>query len=100
MTLKHELEINYLVKSGLYADADAVWRSALDALFVLHPDQKLQMLVSAYRTGDLSLGKAAELMGLATEEAKEVFIANGVKIHLGPENADELRDELNTFYAS
>lgn len=100
MTLKHELEIQYLVRSGLYVDQDAVWRNALNALFVLHPEQKLQMVITAYQMGDLSLGKAAEIMGLASEEIKDTFIKAGVQIHLGPENADELGEELNAFQAT
>lgn len=98
MTLKHEWELEHLVKSGLYADADAVWRNALHALFVLHPDQKLQMLAKAYQMGDVSLGKAAELMGVSSEEMKELLIKRGVSIHLGPANANELREELNVFH--
>jgi len=55
------------------------------------------MLITAYESGELSLGKAAELLGLATEEMKELLIANGVQIHLGPQDADELREELSAF---
>ena len=97
MTLKTEWEINHLVKAGLYSDADAVLRSALNALFLLHPNQKLQMITTAYRAGDLSLGKSAELMGVSSEEMKELLLRQGVKIHLGPETEDELKQELVSF---
>lgn len=97
MTVKQEWQINYLVRSGLYADADAVWRSALNALFVLHPDYKFKMLATAYQVGDISLGKAAELMGVSAEEMKELLLRAGIPIHLGPASADELREELSAF---
>ena len=97
MTVKHEWEISYLVKAGLYADADAVWRNALNALFALHPEQKLQMITAAYRVGDISLGKAAELMGVSSEEMKDILRQAGISLHLGLENADELREELKKF---
>lgn len=99
MTLKHEQELEYLVRSGLYIDKDAVWRNALDALFVLYPDQKFQMLSTAYQAGEMSLGKAAELLGVSSEELKELFIKQGVQIHLGPENEEDLREELHAFQA-
>ena len=97
MTVKHEWEINYLVRSGLYADTDAVWRSALNALFVVHPDYKFKMLVAAYQAGDISLGKAAELMGVSAEEMKELLLRANIPIHLGPANAADLSEEVSAF---
>jgi Arc/MetJ-type ribon-helix-helix transcriptional regulator len=38
MTIETEWQVNQLVKAGLYSNTDAVLRSALNALFVLHPD--------------------------------------------------------------
>ncbi len=81
----------------MYADADAVLRSALNALFLLYPEQKLQMVIAAYRAAELSLGKAAELMGISTEEMKDLLRQASVPIHLGPETADELRQEVANF---
>jgi len=100
MTVKHEWQINYLVRSGLYTDADAVWRSALNALFIVHPDYKFKMLASAYQVGDISLGKAAELMGVSTEEMKELLMRADIPIHLGPTNSAELQEELSVFERS
>ena len=94
MTIKNDREINPLVKAGLYADTDAVLRSALNALLVLHPEQKLQMVIAAYRAADISLGKAAELMGISNAEMQDLSRQAGAPIHLGPETADELREEV------
>ena len=95
MTIKNEWEVNQLVKSGVYSDPDAVIRSALSALFAMHPEQKMQMIVVAYRGGDISLGKAAELLGVSSEEIKDIFRQAGVPIHLGPETAEELQREIS-----
>ncbi|MBI4674284.1 MAG: UPF0175 family protein [Chloroflexi bacterium] len=51
----------------------------------------------AYQVGDISLGKAAELMGVSAEEMKELLLRAGIPIHLGPASADELREELSAF---
>ena len=83
-------EIDQLVKTKLFPDRQAVLRSALRALFQVQPDLKKQMLIHTYTAGDISLGKAAELMGVSHEEMKEVLIENGAKIHLGPRTVDEL----------
>ncbi|MEZ4582575.1 MAG: UPF0175 family protein [Caldilineaceae bacterium] len=60
--------VDQLVRSGLYADPQSVWRSSLRALFEARPEEKRHMLASAYERGDVSLGKAAELMGVSQEE--------------------------------
>jgi len=88
--------LSQLVKSGLYRDEQAVLRGALRALFRAKPQVRLQMVLSAYQRGDVSLGKAAAMLGVSQEELKDILREAGVAIHLGPRNADEaLEDARN-----
>ena len=48
------------------------------------------MVIRAYTAGEISLGKAAEIMGFSVEEMKDVLQENGAEIHLGPGSVDEL----------
>lgn len=61
-------EISQLVKTKLFPDEHAVLRSALRALFQSRPEIKRQMVIRAYTAGEISLGKAAEIMGFSHEE--------------------------------
>ena len=79
-----------MVKARLFPDQQAVVRSALRALFQAQPGMRRQMIVSAYTAGDISLGKAAELMGISHEEMKDVLAESGVEVHLGPRTAEEV----------
>ena len=89
-------EIEQLVKARLFPDHQAVVRSALRALFQAQPGMRRQMIVSAYTAGDISLGKAAELMGISHEEMKDVLVESSVEVHLGPRTAEEvLQDAAN-----
>jgi predicted HTH domain antitoxin len=89
-------EIDQLVKARLFPDHQAVVRSALRALFQAQPGMRQQMIVSAYTAGDISLGKAAELMGVSHEEMKDILVESGAKVHLGPRTAEEvLQDAAN-----
>jgi predicted HTH domain antitoxin len=89
-------EIEQLVKARLFPDQQAVVRSAMRALFQVQPGVRQQMIVSAYTAGDVSLGKAAELMGVSYEEMKDILVENGVEIHLGPRTVEEvLQDAAN-----
>ena len=88
--------LSQLVKSGLYRDEQAVLRVALRALFRTKPQVRLQMVLSAYQRGDVSLGKAAAMLGVSQEEVKDISREAGMAIHLGPLTADEaLEDARN-----
>lgn len=84
-------EISQLVETRLFPDRQAVLRSALRALFQIRPELGLQMVIRTYTTGQISLGKAAMLMGISHSEMKDMLAEHGVKIHLGPLTPDELR---------
>ena len=95
-TSKTEWEISQLVRTRLFPDEDAVLRSALRALFRAQPEVKREMVIRAYTAGEISIGKAAEMMGVSHEEMKEILTEEGAKIHLGPRTADEvLQDAEN-----
>ena len=87
-------EINQLVKAKLFPDERAVLRSALRSLFEFRPELKRKMVVYAYTAGEISLGKAAQIMGVAHEEMKEIIVESGGKIHLGPCTIEELRQDI------
>jgi predicted HTH domain antitoxin len=83
-------EIRQLVKARLFPDERAVLRSAMRALFRSQPEIRQQMVVGAYTTGEISLGKAAEMLGVSQEEMKDILIESGTEIHLGPQTVEEL----------
>jgi predicted HTH domain antitoxin len=86
-------EIDQLVKTRLFPDEQAVLRSALRALFQAQPELRQQLVIRTYTTGEVSLGKAAELLGVSHEEMKEILVESGAEIHLGPRTVNELRQD-------
>lgn len=83
-------QIDQLVKTKLFSDEQAVLRSALRALYTSQPGLKRKMVVRAYVAGEISLGKAAEMMGISHEEMKDILREDNAEIHLGPRTTDEL----------
>ncbi len=83
-------ELKQLVRSGLYPDEGAALRSALRALYRVNPQTKVQMAVRAYEAGEISLGRAAALLGVSQEEMKDVLREAGVEIQLGPTTIAEV----------
>jgi predicted HTH domain antitoxin len=84
-------ELRQLVKSGQYPDEQAALRSALRALFLASPQVKLRMVLAAYQSGEIGLGKAAAMLGVSQEEMKDILREAGGEIHLGPATLEELR---------
>ncbi len=88
-------ELQQLVKSGQYPDETAVLRSALRALYQLHPETKTRMVVTAYTSGEISLGRAASMLGVSPAEAEDILRESGAEIHLGPMTRDELAADID-----
>lgn len=86
-------EIDQLVKTKLFSDEQAVLRSALRALFQAQPELRREMVIRAYSAGEISLGKAADLLGVSHEEMKDILVEGGAKLHLGPRTIGELRQD-------
>ena len=89
-----EWEVNQLVKARLFPDEQSVLRSAMRSLFEAKPDLKRKMVVAAYTNGDISIGKAAQILGVSQEEMKDILRETGAQIHLGPLTVDELKQDV------
>ena len=57
-------------------------------------DLRWAMVVSAYLDAEISLAKAAELLGVHALELRERFIKLGIPVRLGPANIDEAKAEV------
>lgn len=89
-----EEEINSLIRTKNYASKDEVISDALRALLVLKPGLKVEIAVDLYKTGRVSLGKAADIAGMSLEEFKEILASRSIKIEVGgstEESLDHLR---------
>jgi predicted HTH domain antitoxin len=61
-----------------------------------HSDEELATAVGRYVLGDVSLGKAADLVGMTRWEFEELLEEAGVTALYGPRSGDELRDEIDS----
>lgn len=51
--------------------------------------------IGLYALGEISLGKAAERAGVSRWEMRDVLAEAGVTLRLGPQNEEELEDEVD-----
>jgi len=54
-------------------------------------------VIAAYLDGDISLGRAAQLLGLSRFDLMERFNRLGIPLQLGPANVEEARAELEVL---
>ncbi len=71
-------EISALVKAGFYSSKSDVAKDALRCLFEHKPHLKVTAAVELYNSGEVSLGKAAEIAEMSTVDFKEALAERGV----------------------
>ena len=60
-------------------------------------DLRWAVVVSSYLDSEISLAKAAELLGMHALELRERFLQLGVPLRLGPANIDEAKAEVEAI---
>ena len=89
--------IDYLVKSGVYANEAEVVEDGVRHLLRSHSDYRLAIAAKAYEDGAVSLGKAGEIAGLCMEDMKEALRSRGVQLRLGPRSKREAKREADSL---
>jgi len=70
-------EISALVKAGFYSSKSDVAKDALRSLFEHKPHLKIAAAIELYNSGEVSLGKAAEIAEMSTPDFKEALADRG-----------------------
>ena len=85
-----EEEINSLIRTKSYSSKDEVISDALRALLVLKPGLKTEIAVDLYKTGKVSLWKAADAASMSLEEFKEILASRSIRIEVGGSTQESL----------
>ena len=85
-----EEEINSLIRTKSYSSKDEVISDALRALLVLKPGLKTEIAVDLYKTGKVSLWKAADVASMSLEEFKEILASRSIRIEVGGSTEESL----------
>lgn len=91
------IEVQDLVRSGVYPNSDVAVHEALRVLWQERPSVRIEVAVHRYRDENLSLAHAAALAGVSFDRMKEILAERGVTLRLGPSDLDEARAELDTL---
>lgn len=89
-----------LVQAGVFPDEDAATEVAFGVLWRERPDVRIGLAIHRYQIGEISLAKAASVAGLSYDQMKEVLMTRGIQPRLGPQTADEAREDYDAVVRS
>ncbi len=75
----------------------ALVRHALDKLLAEDATLRWSLVVSAYIDTELSLARAAELLGMHPLDLRAQFIDKGIPLLLGPEDETDAQAEIDAM---
>ena len=81
-----------LVDLALYKDEQEVIEEGVRYILRSHPEYRIEIAIKRYKEEAVSLGKAADLAGIALEEMREVLKTRGVAPK-GPESREEIKED-------
>ncbi len=85
-----EMEMKALVRDGHYANFNEAINDALRTLLNVRPELKTSAVIELYKEGEISIGKAAEMVGVSTIEFKDILVNWGIRREVGPRSKKEL----------
>jgi len=92
-----ERKLKALVDAGYYSNETEVLTAALLSLFRENRELNVTVAIELYKTGEVSLSKAAEIAGLSTIEFKEVLGKSGLVREIEARPAEEMDKKLRKY---
>ena len=76
-------ELDVITELGIYRDKDAFILNAINTPLSSHMELRISIACRLYENEDVSLGKAAEIVGTGIEEMKKILSEHGIKLKIG-----------------
>jgi len=92
-----EKEADLYVKSGLYNSREELVVDAMRYYLRTGLKANVDVAVKMYKSGEISLGRAAEIAGVSYEDMRQILNGRGIKIKIGPESVSEAKEELESM---
>lgn len=90
-------DLDTIATIGGYEDADAVLEEALRDFLRHRPKLGRELAIVKYRDGSISVNRAAELAGVASEEFKAELAGRGIRRQPGFLDAGDREEKLESL---
>jgi predicted HTH domain antitoxin len=95
-----DIEVGALVKAGIFPSRQEAIREALRMLFVARPQLKVEAALQLYKTGDVTLGRAAEIAGLTRWEFESLLADRGIERVVACDPSESLDHQTTQLHQS
>lgn len=92
-----EKEVDLYVKSGLYSSRDEMIVEAVRYYLRNALKANVDVAVRLYESGEVSLGRSAELACVSYEDMRQILKGRGIKIKIGPDSIREAEEEFKSI---
>ncbi|NOR60820.1 MAG: hypothetical protein GQ469_09370 [Methanosarcinales archaeon] len=96
-TIGMDRKIKALVRAGYYSSELEVIKNAMISLFRENTELKINAAIELYKEAEVSLGKAAEMVGVTTIEFKEILGKRGIIREIEARPAEEMDRKLKKY---
>lgn len=92
-----ESDIAVLERAGRFESREAFLEEAVRALLKKRPELRVELAIEKYKSGEITLNRAAEFTSSSPEEFKETLAERGVSREVGFLSDDEREQRLNNL---
>lgn len=92
-----ELQLNALLKAGIFRSRGEAIEEAFRTLFVTRPQLKVEAAIQLFREGEVTLGRAAEIAGLTRWEFDMLLADRGITQVIECDAAENLESQVQTL---
>ena len=90
-------ELDAVIRAGVFRDREHAVHEAIEALFVVRPQLRTEAAVELFRSGKVSLLRAAEIAGLDSESFRRLLRDRGIAWEIEAETGAEM-DKANAGF--
>ncbi len=83
--------INSLIRAGYYKSREKLLGDTFRTMREVRPTLKIEMAVELYKTGKISLSRAAEIVGTSAEGFKNILEQRGIKRIVKAPSEDKIK---------
>jgi predicted HTH domain antitoxin len=92
-------ELDAVIRAGVFRDREQAVQEAIETLFAVRPQLRLEAAFEMFRSREVSLLRAAEIAGLDFESFRRLAHDRGIPWEIESEGSDEMDRALGDFLA-
>ncbi len=90
-------ELDAVIRAGMFRDREHAIHEAIETLFVVRPQLRTEAAVELFRSGEVSLLRAAEIADLDFESFRRLLLDRKIALEIEAETNLEMDKAITSF---